>query len=262
MVGVLRRRFARTREGVFTDEPLHVDLRWAGDAEGLSLREARFLDRVASLAAPLHSRSKQDLVGEDVRQHRRTVLLARAAVGSLAALAAAASIASVFAIVQRNEARVERDRAEMQQKLATARLIAAQARVMLDERPDRALLLAATAVRTSNDPDARDALLRALQRTSNVAAYMEVASPVHGLAFRPDGRLLATGNQDRTVQLWNVRSARPRGRRGSITSCSCRVWRSIRQETSSASIATARSSGGTQPTGTRSAPDSGAAPRT
>lgn len=197
--------------GVFTDEPLHVDLRWARDAEDLSLREPRFLDHVASLAAPLHGRSKQDLVGEDVRQHRRTVLLARAAVGSLAALAAAASIASVFAIAQRNEARVERDRATMQQQLATSRLMAAQARVMLEERPDRALLLAASAVRTSNHPDARDALLRAVQRTSNVTAYMNVASPVHGLAFSPDGQQIATGNQDRAVQLWNVSSARPRG---------------------------------------------------
>ena len=57
--------------GVFAEEPLFLDLRWARDERHLSLQHSRFRDAIAQLAAPMHGVSKDELEGEDVRQHRR-----------------------------------------------------------------------------------------------------------------------------------------------------------------------------------------------
>src|SRR5262249_46283083 len=51
----------------FSQEPLWVDLSWATQPEQLSLRHLSFRDSVATLAATLYSRPKDELDGEDVR---------------------------------------------------------------------------------------------------------------------------------------------------------------------------------------------------
>ena len=76
--------------GWLSGEPLWVDLRWARDEEHVAAHNPRFRDAAAALAAPIHGTDKDELVGEDVRQHRRTVRLTRAAVASIAVLALAA----------------------------------------------------------------------------------------------------------------------------------------------------------------------------
>ena len=77
--------------GWFASEPLWVDLRWARTEEHLSLRNPRFRDSVAELAAPLRGIPKEDLVGEDVRLHRRAMRLARSAVALLVLLTVVAA---------------------------------------------------------------------------------------------------------------------------------------------------------------------------
>ena len=73
--------------GKFPEEPLWVDCSWARDLDELSIkRHDRFADAVATLASPLHGRSKSELFGEDLRQHRRQMRLAQVAVASLAVL--------------------------------------------------------------------------------------------------------------------------------------------------------------------------------
>jgi len=66
--------------GVFGEEPRHIDLRWARDESGLSVRTPRFRDQMAELAAPIYGVTKDELVGSDLREHRRTIRTARAAV--------------------------------------------------------------------------------------------------------------------------------------------------------------------------------------
>ena len=56
---------------VFPSEPLVLDMRWAHAAERLTLRDARFRDAVAEIAAPIHGRAKDDLEDEDTRAQRR-----------------------------------------------------------------------------------------------------------------------------------------------------------------------------------------------
>ena len=65
--------------GRFHDEPRHLDLRWARDEQQLDLRQSRFREAVADLAAPIHGMAKDELEGEDIRQYRRARRL-RAAV--------------------------------------------------------------------------------------------------------------------------------------------------------------------------------------
>jgi WD40 repeat protein len=91
--------------GVFTAEPLHVDLRWARSSHDLSLRRPEFVDAVARISATLRHVPLDDLIGEDVRQHRRTRRIAGAAVATLGVLLASAVTAAIVAVQQRNAAR-------------------------------------------------------------------------------------------------------------------------------------------------------------
>ncbi|HEX9998844.1 MAG TPA: TIR domain-containing protein [Actinoplanes sp.] len=83
--------------GVFAEEPLYLDMRWARDDRHLSLQHSRFRDAIAQLAAPMHGVSKDDLEGEDVRQHRRVGRLRWAVGAALALLMVAASLAAALA---------------------------------------------------------------------------------------------------------------------------------------------------------------------
>src|SRR4051794_24426172 len=59
----------------FGREPLWVDLRWAREERHLSVRDPRFRDRMAGLVAPVRGVPKDTLIGEDIRQHRRSMRL-------------------------------------------------------------------------------------------------------------------------------------------------------------------------------------------
>jgi WD40 repeat protein len=104
--------------GAFTEEPLFLDLRWARDDRHVNLRHSRFRDAVAQLAAPMHGMSKDDLEGEDVRQHRRALRFRTGAVAALLVLTVVASLTGLVAV--RNERRANGAAAEAlrQQQLA------------------------------------------------------------------------------------------------------------------------------------------------
>jgi WD40 repeat protein/ABC-type oligopeptide transport system ATPase subunit len=105
--------------GVFDEEPLHLDLRWARDDQHLSLRHSRFRDAIAQLAAPMHGITKDDLEGEDVRQQRRAARLRWAAVTSLALLALLTSVTGMFAVRNAAQANASAMEAVRQQQEAT-----------------------------------------------------------------------------------------------------------------------------------------------
>ena len=87
----------RSLEGAFADEPLWTDLRFARAEKDVSLRQPAFRNAVGDLAAPIHGRDKDVLIGDDITQHRRTVRIARAAVAILAALVIALTPTSSLA---------------------------------------------------------------------------------------------------------------------------------------------------------------------
>ena len=109
-----------------TEEPRHLDLRWAASATDLDLRNGEFRSAVADLAAPMHGVAKDELVGEDIRQHRRARRLARAAVTTVVLLLVVAVIFGGYAVNQRNRADRQRDEAApaaARQRVASASLV-------------------------------------------------------------------------------------------------------------------------------------------
>src|SRR5262249_24484899 len=47
--------------------------------------------------------------------------------------------------------------------------------------------------------------------TGKLLAVLPHKRPVPGVAFRPDGQVLATGSEDRTAREWNARTGQPLG---------------------------------------------------
>jgi WD40 repeat protein len=170
-------------------EPLWVDLRWAREARHVSLRDPRFREVVADLAAPVGGLPKDELIGEDIRQHRRALRLARGAVAGLLALAVATSASAVVAVRRADEAR-------RQERTATSRLLAAAARNELEGRLDRALLLGAEGLRLGQTGESRDALVTAVQHDARRRTYLWPRARVDAVAFSPDGQLLASSGLD------------------------------------------------------------------
>ncbi|GLW33641.1 TIR domain-containing protein [Actinoplanes regularis] len=105
--------------GVFAEEPLYLDLRWARDDLHLSLQHVRFRDAIAQLAAPMHGVSKDELEGEDVRQHRRVRRLWTVAAATLVLLTMIASLTTVVAIRNADRADAAAVEARLQQQVAS-----------------------------------------------------------------------------------------------------------------------------------------------
>ena len=99
----------RLTAGRFSGEPFYLDLRWARRDTDLSLQNPRFKEAVALLSATLHGESVEDMIGEEVRQHRRTTRIRNAAIGALLTLLVAATAAAIIAARQRTEALHQRD---------------------------------------------------------------------------------------------------------------------------------------------------------
>ncbi|MGH3888191.1 MAG: LpqB family beta-propeller domain-containing protein [Pseudonocardiaceae bacterium] len=184
--------------GRFAEEPRYTDLRWARSEEHLSSADGRFRDSVADLAAPLHHQAKDQLVGEDVRQHRRTIRFTRAAITILTVLLAVATSAAIVAIQQRRTALAQRD-------LATSRQLAAQAELKAGTDLQAAMLLSIEAFKISDNPETRASLAQRLQRNQHVERFLSgPGTPVRNVTFSPDGQVLASANGDNEVSLWNV----------------------------------------------------------
>ncbi|GAA4607786.1 WD40 repeat protein [Actinoplanes octamycinicus] len=112
--------------GVFAEEPLYLDLRWARDDLHLSMRHIRFRDAIAQLAAPMHGISKDELEGEDVRQHRRARRLSAVAAATLVLLTLVASASGMIAIRNADLATVAAAEAQVQQREAVQQRTAAE----------------------------------------------------------------------------------------------------------------------------------------
>ncbi|MEU7908577.1 TIR domain-containing protein [Actinoplanes sp. NPDC049118] len=112
--------------GVFAEEPLFLDLRWARGSEHLSLQHSRFRDAIAQLAAPMHGVSKDELEGEDVRQHRRARRLRSGAVATLVVLTLLAALTSVSAVRNADRATAAAAEALRQQQVAEAQRSSAE----------------------------------------------------------------------------------------------------------------------------------------
>jgi WD40 repeat protein len=188
--------------GWFTSEPLWVDLRWARTEEHLSLRNPRFRDSVAELAAPLRGIPKEDLVGEDVRLHRRAMRLARSAVALLVLLTVVAAVGAVVAVIQRNTARD-------QSSLATARQIGATATGALASRLDIANSLAPEAYLRRATDQTEASLFAAVAASPHLVRFRSTGTRVTTLApSTANGDEILVGDADGRVRGWSLRDGR------------------------------------------------------
>ena len=198
----------QTLRNVFKDEPLYLDLRWAKTEEDLSLHNPKFRESVAELAAPLHGRPKDEIVGEDVRQHKRTKRLTWSAIIALLALTLSSVIAAYIAVQQKNSA-------ERQAQIALARQLAAQAELVLNQQPsqlERSVLIAAESMRRFHllgirSLEADQILRRGLALLPSVEANItfdeDSATGRSVTAFSPDGHYFAAAHGEE-LRLWNT----------------------------------------------------------
>jgi len=184
--------------GKFRQEPLWVDLSWAVGDDQMSLRHLKFRDQVATLAAPLHGRSKEELDSEDVRENRKAKLLARGAAAALTVLTLGAATLAALFYYQYNVA-------EARRRVAVSRQLSAQANSYQDSQLDLALLLSVAAYRTDPTVEAKSSLLGALLSSPYLSAFLHGhKGPVNSVAFSGDGSKVASGSGDGNVILWDA----------------------------------------------------------
>ena len=143
----------------------------------------------------------------------------RAAIAVVTVMFLLAAVLGVVALQQRNaaegqrlEAISQRDRAEREASVANSRALAAAALSKMDSELDLGVLLGLEAERIAHTPESQQAIRVASQRTNWMERVIRGENgSVTDLAFSPDGRLLASGNDDDAVHLWDPETGAPVG---------------------------------------------------
>ena len=89
--------------GHYSEEPKYLDLRWTADISDPA-RDPRFQDTAAEIVAAVLGKGKDEIIGEDLRQHRRTLRIASGTAGVLLLLLIASVAAGWYATTQRRNA--------------------------------------------------------------------------------------------------------------------------------------------------------------
>lgn len=188
--------------GAFREEPRWTDLSWFDAPGSAGPADPRFAEKVADLAATIRGIPRDELVGDDVAQHKRAWRLAKVAIGALSLLLIASVVASIVAIAQRNQV-------QRQATALLARQLAVTADSLLGRDLRRAQLLAVQAYRTEANPDTRAALLRATLASPALRRFVSFAAPISALSASSDGRFVAVGLDNGEVHSWDVATAAP-----------------------------------------------------
>ncbi|PBC81233.1 WD40 repeat [Streptomyces sp. 2224.1] len=200
--------------GLFEEEPRWVDLSWMGEDHTGDLRDPRFRECVADLAAPLHKRPKDELIGEDVSQRRRFQRFRRGMLAAMTALAVLSTTAAVYAFVQRQTA-------QEQARIATARQLAATALNLSGDDLEVASLLALQAYQVQKTPETLSALYRLTTQSPHLVRFVRGDGRVTALAHTALPRYMAAGTDKGSVTIWTSDGARTAGRvsvSGEVTS--------------------------------------------
>jgi WD domain, G-beta repeat len=136
---------------------------------------------------------------------RRRVRLLAALLAIAVALGTIAGVLGVCSAAQTN-------RAQQQAQLATSRSLIAQSERLADRQSDLAQLLSLASLHTSPIAEAWASIQTMLSRPLHPSHQLTGhTGPVYGVAFSPDGKLLATTSRDDAIRLWDVASRQPLG---------------------------------------------------
>ncbi|MDX6371060.1 MAG: hypothetical protein QOD98_48, partial [Nocardioidaceae bacterium] len=181
----------RALSGAYAEEPRWIDVRWY-EAEGsLGAQDPRWMERVADVAAAVRGAERDELIGENVREHRRARRFLRAGVSLLSLLLVASLVATFVAVGQRSEANRQRDAANRQATIALARQLAAQAVSLAPTDLQTASLLAVQAYRTNADAQTKAALFQIATASPQLARVLPMDAETSASAVTQDGVVVA-----------------------------------------------------------------------
>ncbi len=177
-------------------------------ATGARLEQFETLLSTKTLAL---SDDERSFIQASVELRERNRRLWQAAVTGLVIITVLAVMFGVVALVQsiqaqdaRDDAIVERDRADQESIISRSRELAASALVTI-EQIDLPLLLSVEALETANTYEARNSLLTALQFQPQLQNFLHGATSVNrAVVYSPNGNSIAAGGQSDTIIVWDT----------------------------------------------------------
>ena len=121
----------------------------------------------------------------------------------LSVLLVLAVVAAAAAVVQQRVAQAQERAAQQQLRIATARQLITEAGTSLADDPFEALQLGIAAVGMHDDAETRASLVTSLNSTPYAGTLTGHTDLVGGLAFSPNGKILASCSLDNTCRLWD-----------------------------------------------------------
>jgi WD40 repeat protein len=173
-------------------------------------RELQLYEITSEFLVPWISDLRERLRRQRERRNeeRRRRVLWRIAFGA-GLIFALLAVLTVWALSQRSAVKQEAAVSHREAASVTSLALLSVAQKQLEHRPDISLLLALDAYQISPKGQARNLLVTALQEARNSGTIGLLHGPtttLTSLAFSPNGELLASGANEGTVRLWNVKN--------------------------------------------------------